>query len=153
MGIVIGMDEAGYGPNLGPLVITATVWEVPGNPHECDFWSAFSDVVDQEKPSEGKLHIADSKVVYSSGKGLQALETSVHCLLALLDHHPRQLNALWRLLIGGEITDTDCGPWLHGRVLDLPIAVKCRNVFGTCRSLAGVLSRTGHDLVKSSPIL
>ena len=23
------MDEAGYGPNLGPLVITATAWDVP----------------------------------------------------------------------------------------------------------------------------
>jgi ribonuclease HII len=28
MGILIGMDEAGYGPNFGPLVVAATVWEV-----------------------------------------------------------------------------------------------------------------------------
>ena len=27
--IVIGTDEAGYGPNYGPLVIAASVWEVP----------------------------------------------------------------------------------------------------------------------------
>jgi hypothetical protein len=26
MGILIGMDEAGYGPNFGPLVVAATVW-------------------------------------------------------------------------------------------------------------------------------
>jgi ribonuclease HIII len=25
---VIGMDEAGYGPHLGPLVISASVWQV-----------------------------------------------------------------------------------------------------------------------------
>jgi hypothetical protein len=30
MGILIGMDEAGYGPNLGPLVVAATVWDVAG---------------------------------------------------------------------------------------------------------------------------
>jgi hypothetical protein len=29
MGILIGMDEAGYGPNLGPLVVAATAWHVP----------------------------------------------------------------------------------------------------------------------------
>ena len=28
MGILIGMDEAGYGPNLGPLVVAATAWGV-----------------------------------------------------------------------------------------------------------------------------
>jgi ribonuclease HII len=28
MGILIGMDEAGYGPNIGPLVVAATAWEV-----------------------------------------------------------------------------------------------------------------------------
>jgi ribonuclease HII len=28
MGFLIGMDEAGYGPNLGPLVVAVTVWEV-----------------------------------------------------------------------------------------------------------------------------
>ena len=28
MGILIGMDEAGYGPNLGPLVVAASAWEV-----------------------------------------------------------------------------------------------------------------------------
>jgi len=29
MGILIGMDEAGYGPNYGPLVVAATAWEFP----------------------------------------------------------------------------------------------------------------------------
>ena len=29
MAIIIGTDEAGYGPNYGPLVISASVWRVP----------------------------------------------------------------------------------------------------------------------------
>ena len=29
MPFLLGTDEAGYGPNLGPLVISASVWEVP----------------------------------------------------------------------------------------------------------------------------
>ena len=27
--IVIGVDEAGYGPNIGPLIVAATAWRVP----------------------------------------------------------------------------------------------------------------------------
>ena len=29
MPYLLGTDEAGYGPNLGPLVISASLWEVP----------------------------------------------------------------------------------------------------------------------------
>lgn len=29
MSYLVGTDEAGYGPNLGPLVVSASVWEVP----------------------------------------------------------------------------------------------------------------------------
>ncbi len=28
MTFLIGTDEAGYGPNYGPLVVSATVWEI-----------------------------------------------------------------------------------------------------------------------------
>jgi hypothetical protein len=49
MGFVIGMDEAGYGPNLGPLVLTATVWEVPGRwPKKTDFWKTFAPIAQRE---------------------------------------------------------------------------------------------------------
>ena len=69
MGLLVGMDEAGYGPNLGPLVVTVTVWEVPGSPREFDLWRAMADVA-QQTPSKGplKLQVADSKQGYSPGK-------------------------------------------------------------------------------------
>jgi hypothetical protein len=37
MGILVGMDEAGYGPNYGPLVVAATAWSVNdvGSPRLC----------------------------------------------------------------------------------------------------------------------
>ena len=35
MGILIGMDEAGYGPHLGPLVVAASAWYVPD-----EIWNA-----------------------------------------------------------------------------------------------------------------
>ena len=55
MGFVIGMDEAGYGPNLGPLVLTATVWEVPGRwPKKTDFWKAFEPIAQPRSRSPNK---------------------------------------------------------------------------------------------------
>jgi len=84
MGLLIGMDEAGYGPNLGPLVVTLTVWRVPGDPRQTDLWSAFESVIDQTAQRQSShLHVADSKHVYSPAKGLANLETAVQTGLRL----------------------------------------------------------------------
>ncbi|MCI0379890.1 MAG: hypothetical protein L0215_20095 [Gemmataceae bacterium] len=69
----VGIDEAGYGPNLGPLVMTAVAWRVPEP--ECDLWSVLSQSV--RRPGgkdDGRLVIGDSKQVYGAGKNLGALE-------------------------------------------------------------------------------
>ncbi|MFM8709140.1 MAG: hypothetical protein ACKOHK_13950, partial [Planctomycetia bacterium] len=36
MTLLIGTDEAGYGPNLGPLVVAATAWRIAGAPEAAD---------------------------------------------------------------------------------------------------------------------
>ena len=125
MGLLIGMDEAGYGPNLGPLVVTATVWEVPGSPREFDLWEAMADVAQQSPSKEPlKLQIADSKQVYSPGKGLAALEKSVLSALRLVGHEPQTLGELSADL-KSQISDfkSQIPPWLIGRDLPLPTEI------------------------------
>jgi hypothetical protein len=67
MTLVVGTDEAGYGPNLGPLVVAATVWEAAATPGEVD--AAFA---------AGAAGIAglwgDSKRIFRGGDGFAALE-------------------------------------------------------------------------------
>jgi hypothetical protein len=122
MGVFIGMDEAGYGPNLGPLVVTATVWETPGEPLECDCWRVLRDVVAETPgPGDERLHVADSKVVYSPAKGLAALERSVLALLASIGCRPGCLREGWRALVGEERFDMDDEPWFLGRTVPLPV--------------------------------
>ncbi len=53
MGILIGMDEAGYGPNLGPLVVAATAWEVAEERSEAGGRRSENDV--DASISEGTL--------------------------------------------------------------------------------------------------
>ena len=83
-GQFIGMDEAGYGPNLGPLTIASTLWETPSNPHSCDFAALLKEVLDtQSTCKKTKLHIADSKLVNTGKNGFLSLETSALTLLNL----------------------------------------------------------------------
>jgi len=119
MALLIGMDEAGYGPNLGPLVVTVTAWTVPGAPRDCDLWSRFADAV-TPAPARGddKLHVADSKQVYRSGDGLAALERGVWAALRLAGHSPAGYHDLCGALCRDASLDVE--PWFEGRDLPLP---------------------------------
>ena len=64
MEILIGMDEAGYGPNLGPLVVAATAWQV----REEEVGGQRSEVRDGELASAsggGRKRPADSATLPS----------------------------------------------------------------------------------------
>lgn len=122
MGIVIGMDEAGLGPNLGPLVITATVWGVPGDPRDIDFWSAFDGLVTRNPPSsDSQLQIADSKQVYSPQRGFDHLETGVLAACGLLGWIPisfRDLTERVTCLTAGDLATE---PWFADRDVPIPV--------------------------------
>jgi hypothetical protein len=121
VGLLIGMDEAGYGPNLGPLVVTVTAWDVPGNPREFDLAEAMSDVV-ESSPTRGgnRLHIADSKQVYSPSRGIASLERSVVCALKMCGLQPKTFCELRETLSPPEHDCSDLEHWLDGPHLQLP---------------------------------
>ncbi|MSR56668.1 MAG: hypothetical protein EXS05_03215 [Planctomycetaceae bacterium] len=123
MPFVIGMDEAGYGPNLGPLVVTAVVWEVPGDPRKIDFWKEFAEIVAPDAaPHRQHLQIADSKVVYTPSRGLAALETGVLAALELWRDGggvPPTFRELCRL-VTSDAFDSTGEPWFDDSDLEIP---------------------------------
>jgi len=74
MTVVIGTDEAGYGPNLGPLVIAATAWRIAADD------AAAATAITAAADDAGRPWV-DSKLVYRGGAGLARLE---ECVLASL---------------------------------------------------------------------
>ncbi|MCA9068255.1 MAG: hypothetical protein KDA84_04995 [Planctomycetaceae bacterium] len=123
------MDEAGYGPNLGPLVVTVTVWEVPGSPHEFDFWNELAPTVvstNNRTPTQNALIVGDSKEVYSSTRGINDLEASVLTILESLAPTSSCFQDLHRTLSGGVVELAESEPW-YKEPLSLPLSAK-RNV-------------------------
>lgn len=113
MHYLLGTDEAGYGPNLGPLVVTATAWQMDGPTAAADLYELLAAAVTAEPPKRGdpRLHLADSKAVYSPAGGLAALERGVLAVLGLLDQRPLDWRAAWHALspaAWAELAAADC---------------------------------------------
>ena len=88
---VVGTDEAGYGPHLGPLVIAATVWEIDEPAKAHGLYRALRKVIcnDAAKATAHKIAMADSKALYSPDRGLHDLDEA-----ALVDILSKPKNAL-----------------------------------------------------------
>lgn len=115
---LIGIDEAGYGPNLGPFVMTAVACRVTGEVPAC-LWSALTDAVRKAggRSKDNRLVIDDSKRVYGGGKGLTGLERGVFTVLGRV---PDTLGELAALLCPDDVDELSAEVWYRGET-PLPV--------------------------------
>ena len=116
MAYLIGTDEAGYGPNLGPLLISATLWEAPDGVGGEDLFERLAHVITPQLGrtnggAASRLTMADSKKLYSPGVGLRHLERGLWPALGLLGHRPRTWRDVWLALAPEALDSMSTVPW------------------------------------------
>jgi len=143
---VAGIDEAGYGPWLGPLVVSACVFKILEPPGPDNFWTQLSSAVHPQVRGAGdRTVVADSKKLYSRKKGLRTLEETVWSFLHLL--HGDKINSLedyTKLLACGQPGSYERYPWYDLSSVKLPrvaftnMTHKKSKLLQECMSEAGI---------------
>lgn len=160
MPYLIGTDEAGYGPNLGPLTISVSAWWVPEALFQSNLYDVLSETV-CEKPERkrakaerpAKIAIADSKALYKPKGNVAALERGLLAALALLDKRPTDWDSLWSALTGDEggppqdLPPLPNSPWYDGYQMDVPWALTTTEREAATEFLAQGMSAAGVRLV------
>ena len=115
MRYIVGLDEAGYGPNLGPLIVAATVWEVPPHTDEDGLYSLLADAIvpsaGRAAGGSGRVAMADSKCLYQSGGGLRNLERGVLGALRTLGAEVDLWSEVWDALVPDSLAALARIPW------------------------------------------
>jgi len=82
---LVGIDEAGYGPLLGPLVVSSCAFSMPDEMVADDLWDLLKKSVSKHKRAlGGRLLITDSKKAYTSSSGVKHLRRATLTLLRCL---------------------------------------------------------------------
>ena len=157
MTYLIGIDEAGYGPNLGPLVISATCWQVSDAAAEADLYDTLSSGVARVPTSQDpRIAICDSKQLYAGGRGLDRLELG---LLSALSVTPAGMPESWQQVwsvLGADVQERRKElPWYRDYERQLPIAVDRATLDTARQSFAATLQRQRVTLleVRSATLL
>ena len=133
MAVLVGIDEAGFGPILGPLVVSSSTFSLPGSHLTSDLWQVLArSVGNRRKRLVGRLLIADSKKVYNKTIGIKHLERTVMTAIKCLGVEPVTLAELIEPLCPSCLERLSNYPWykdaetcrLSVNIADIAIASK-----------------------------
>jgi hypothetical protein len=128
MPYLIGTDEAGFGPNLGPLTVSATVWELPAGVASDELYRVLGDVIvrgpaEVAKNDHACVAMTDSKGLFKpkAKAGLRHLERGLLAALAVLDLHVSSWQGIWETLAPDSAEARRAIPWYADYDTRVPI--------------------------------
>jgi ribonuclease HII len=149
---LIGIDEAGYGPNLGPLVQSSVAVQVADA--EANLWDLLGAVVRRvSDKADRRLLVDDSKRVNQGTQGFVRLERGVLTALASDLTLPCLLGDLLKR-IGSEDSRSELlrEAWFDV-TMPLPIEVGAESVLAAGRDLRSGILATGAELGTMSAVI
>ena len=115
MRLVLGVDEAGYGPNLGPLVVAVSAWAVDSRLEVLDGLEPFAPEFKAASwtPRSAFVPFGDSKKIYQSGKGLAGLNFALRFFESIFEGKPPQKRPWFELgqLAQEDLSRVESHPW------------------------------------------
>jgi ribonuclease HII len=142
MAILIGIDEAGYGPHLGPLVVSAAAC-ASADP-DVDLWDALREVTVKGPRRDDRIPVADSKRLFHPELGLRVLEEAALPFLSCLGlPRPVGYPDFHRFLLGNSDGVSLTAPWYQNASLLIPTAIPIEELTRLTHRLRQGFARAG----------
>ncbi len=123
MGILAGIDEAGFGPILGPLVVTGTVFRVPHAMMSSCLWRILGKTLTRHtRRNSRRIAIADSKKLFVGRRTLAPLERPALVMLEASGRRTSSWHGLLDVVSPRAKDSLGSYPWYAGPDLELPLA-------------------------------
>ncbi|MBN2592352.1 MAG: hypothetical protein JXA81_02510, partial [Sedimentisphaerales bacterium] len=147
MVILVGIDEAGFGPLLGPLVVSSSTFSLPHNLLTSDLWQILRKSISySRKGLAGRLLITDSKKAYSKSIGIKHLQRTVLTALKCLGKEPATLRELLDMLASDCLERLSAYPW-YENIKEHSLSIDTSDKEIASAVLAGDMGASGIDLL------